>query len=121
MAVRLTTDRRRALALLARVVPHAVDGATLDDMTAGCELLDVTDAGEVVGAIALDVVGDVATITAAYRAGCMTADDMRGVEAIARAAGARRVRLLSRRPGLVRNMQTRYGYSLAVAELTKDL
>lgn len=118
--IRPAQCRASAVRLLRGVEPHATDGATAEDMTAGCVLLDVTDAGEVVGAVALDLVGAVATITATIRRGEIQPGELAQVESIARAQGARELRFLTRRPGLVRTMQAQ-GFTLACAELKKAI
>lgn len=105
---------------LRAVEPFAVGGASADDMTAGCLLLDVIEAGRIVGAVALDIEGEGkhrrATVTAATREGEMQAIEWQQIEAWARALGARRLRLVTRRPALVRNMIRRYGFAAAVLE-----
>jgi hypothetical protein len=121
MRIEASADRRETLRMLRHVEAFAVDGATVDEMTAGCELFDVLDAGQLVGAFALDFVGAEVTITAMYREGVAGREELAQVEAIARDRGARVARMVTRRPGLVRNLSTRYGYSLAVAELRKAL
>jgi hypothetical protein len=118
--IRPAACRASAVRLLRGVERYATDGATAEDMTAGCVLLDITDAGEVVGAVALDVVGSVATITATIRRGEIQPGELAEVERIAREHGARELRFLTRRPGLVRTMQAE-GFTLACAELTKAL
>ena len=121
MLITPSIDRRATVALLRRVEPFAVDAATVDEMTAGCDLYDVHDGGQLVGAFALDFVGAEVTITAMYREGVAGREELAQVEAIALQRGAKVARMVTRRPGLVRNLTARYGYGLAVAELRKAL
>ena len=113
-------DRAAAVERLRAVEPHAVDGATAEDMSAGCDLLDVVEGGEVVGAVAVEIVGDTAVITAAASDGAHTYAELAAIERQLRAMGVKRLRMFTKRPGLVRNL-AREGYRLDSAELSKEL
>lgn len=114
--VTISSDMGATAERLRPVVRRAVDGATLAEMTAGCLLLDVLEEGRPVGALALDFVGDACTVTAAARQGVTPPDEWPQVEAIARQWGAKRIRMLTRRPALVRRMIEREGFACAVLE-----
>ena len=118
--VRATQDKAAALAILARVEAVSVDGATLAEMTAGAQVFDLVEDGRTVGAVALDLVGTVATITAAASDGRATLPELAAIERMCKGAGADTLRMVTRRPGLVRKM-TGAGYRLASAELIKGL
>lgn len=118
--VRPTIDRAAALAMLARVEAFAVDGATVADMTAGTQVFDLVEDGRTVGAVAIELVGTVATITAAVSDGRATMPELAAIERMCRAAGAKTLRMITKRAGLVRKM-TAAGFALAHAELVKGL
>jgi len=118
-AVRATVDREAALARLRAVEAHAVDGCTAERLAHGCALVDLLEDGQAVGAMAVDVTGDEAVITAAASTGDPY-EQLRQIEQALQRVGVKRVRLLTRRPGLVRQLG-REGYSLASAEMTKEL
>lgn len=113
-------DRARALEMLRGVEPHAVDGASAADMARGCAVLEAIEDGQAVGAVAVDLVHGVATITAAWSTGIATYAELGELEQACRRAGARRMRVLTRRPGLIRTL-IREGYAVAQCELNKDL
>lgn len=119
--IQAAADRAAAVERLRKVERYAVDGATAEEMAEGCILLDVRDeTGATVGAVAIDVVGDVATVTAAVREGFMTPAELAQVEDAARAAGARTLKFWTSRPALVRNM-ARAGFDLVSAEMEKAI
>lgn len=109
-------DQRATAERLRPVERRAVDGATVAEMTAGCALFDVWDGFRIVGAVALDLQGEVATVTAAARQGDTPPDEWPQIEAHARRLGAKRIRLLTRRPALVRRMIEREGFGFALME-----
>lgn len=115
-----TADRAAALRRLAPVERHAIDGASVEDMAEGCELLDVIEAGRPVGAVALSIDGDVATIKAAASRGTATAQELQHVEHIAQRAGAVMLGMFTRRGALVRALAER-GYRIRCVELEKVL
>lgn len=121
-SIRITDDPARALAVLRGVERFAVDGSSAEQLAEGCTLLDVVEGGRVVGAIALEVKGAFAFITAGAGTGEQTdaAEAIRQTEDMARCMGARRIALLTRRLGMVRNL-VRDGYAIHQAELVKDL
>ncbi|MCV2361654.1 hypothetical protein LNV08_22035 [Paucibacter sp. TC2R-5] len=90
------------------------------DMTAGCLMLDILENGRAVGAVALDIVGNVATITATARDGELGPDELAQLETIARREGAHTLKFWTRRPALVRSMQ-RAGFELVSAEMEKAI
>lgn len=118
ITIRDTTDRAACLARLREVEPYATDGATVEDMAEGCALLDVIEDGRVVGAVAVEVRGEVATIKAASSEGLATYTELALIEAMLRRRGVRRIGLYTRRPGLVRKLLAQ-GYELAECHLTK--
>lgn len=115
-----TNDRAAALRRLEPVARHAVGGASVEDMAEGAELLDVIEAGAVVGAVALDVTGNVATIKAAASRGRETAAELELIERAAEKAGAVMLGMFTRRGALVRALARR-GYRIRSVELEKDL
>lgn len=117
-----SSDRAASLAQLRRVERWATDGCSAEELAEGCTLLDVLEDGVQVGVIALEVKGAFAFISAAAGNGRQTnvAEALRLAEAIAMERGARRIAMLTRRPGLVRNLM-RAGYAIHQAELMKDL
>lgn len=118
LTIRDTTDRAACIERLRQVEPYAVDGATVDEMVEGCALLDVIEAGQVVGAVAVDVRGEVATIRAAASEGRATYAELTLIEALLRRQGVREVHLYTRRPGLVRKLLAQ-GYELAECHMRK--
>jgi hypothetical protein len=110
-----------AVRLLRRVEPHAVDGSMAEDMAAGCELMDVIEDGNVVGAIAVEVRGEVATIKAAVNTGANTYAALLLLEAQLKARGVRFVGMFTKRAGLVRRLINTGGYGLVQAELIKEI
>lgn len=119
-AVRPALDPAGALQRLRAVEPHAVDGCTAEQMAAGCALLEVVEQGVCVGAVAVDITGDEATIKAAASDGVCTVAELLMIEAALKRCGVRRVGVFTRRAGLVRNL-SRQGYTLKSAELIKEL
>lgn len=120
IAVQDARDPEAALRRLRGVEPYAVDGATAEQMAAGCMLLDVVEDGREVGAVAVEVRGRTASITAAWSEGEYTAVEYRLIEAGLRAMGVRRVELVTCRLGLIRNMQ-REGFGIAECRMTKEI
>jgi hypothetical protein len=119
--LRAAVDSARAVARLRQVEPFAVDGASAEELAAGAALLEVLDEdGQAVGALAVDVAGEVATITAAAGRCAHTWEELGALESACRSIGVKRLRLLTRRPGLVRQL-TREGYAIAACEMQKDL
>jgi hypothetical protein len=119
-AVRPAVDRAAAVAVLRAVEPHAIDDATAADMAEGCVLFDVMEHGRAVGAVAIEIAGQVATIKAAASYGHSTYDELALIERGLRNLGIKRVAMFTRRPGLVRRL-VGTGYRLREAELEKDL
>lgn len=112
--IHATTDRKRALQLLERAQAFAVDGAQLEDMVSGCNLLGVHEGGRLVGAFALEVFTDVdgARVVGVTAAGGEPGHNL--VPAmydytadLARSIGADEMRCRTRRPGLARLMRRR--------------
>lgn len=120
IGIRDTVDRAAALARLATVERWAIDGATVPDMIDGAYVLDVLEDGLAVGAIALTINGDVATVTAAASTGRGTGAEIELLHDALRAQGLRQVRLFTRRPGAIRKT-TAHGYRVQACELVKDL
>lgn len=119
-AVLPAADRAAALDRLAPAAAYAVGGETVEELAAGCALLDVIEGGQPVGAVAVQLVGDEARITAFASRGQATYHELALIEAALHRSGVRRVRMLTMRPALVRNL-VREGYSLRRAELEKAL
>ena len=103
-------DSAAALARLRAAERHAVDGSTAEEMAEGCALLDVIEDHRPVGAVALQVRGDVACITAAATRGRATYEALRQLERVLRTIGVRQLGLYTKRPGLVRSL-ARQGYA----------
>lgn len=119
-AVKPAADPAAALANLRQVEPHAVSGESAQELANGCVLLDVLEGGQPVGAVAVQIEGEGAVITAFASHGQATYHELALIEAALKRSGVRRVAMLTRRPGLVRNL-VREGYSLQRAELEKAL
>lgn len=115
--VRAALDRAAAVGMLRQVEAFAVDGASADEMAAGCAVLDVVEDGRTVGAVAVDVVDDVATITAAFSEGADTYAELSAIEEACRRIGCKRMRVQTKRPGLMRQLARR-GW---IAEMEKEL
>lgn len=113
-------DRSAALRRLAAVDRRTVDGSTAADIAEGCELLDVIEAGQPVGAVAIEVDGRVATLKAAATKGAATYEELALVERAAEQAGAVLLGMFTRRGALVRELAKR-GYRIRCVELEKDL
>lgn len=118
LAVRDAVDRRAAINRLRAVEDYATDGATVADMIDGCALLDVVEAGRVVGAVAVRIEGECATITAAASHGIAAYVELHMIEQLLAARGVRRVGVFTRRAGLVRRLMAQ-GYTINECELSK--
>lgn len=118
--VKPAVDRAAAVAVLRAVEPHAIDGASVAEISEGCHLFDVLEHGRIVGAAAIEICGQVATIKAAASYGHSTYDELQLIENGLRNLGVKRVAMFTRRPGLVRRLVGQ-GYRLREAELEKDL
>lgn len=105
--LRVAQDRAAVLARLRAVEPWA-DG-TAAELAEGCALLDVLDEGQPVGAVAIEVLGNVATVKAAACSGGQFWGAVAELESGLRAAGVRTLATFTRRPGLVRRL-VRRGY-----------
>lgn len=120
IAMRQAHSRAAAIDRLREVEPHAVDGASAEDMAADAELFEVLEGGRVVGVVAVRVEGDGATITAATASGLATWRHLAELERALHARGVRRLGVCTRRPGLVRELLRR-GYRIACADMVKGL
>ncbi|KQW76588.1 hypothetical protein [Methylibium sp. Root1272] len=115
-----TIDGAASLARLAAVDRRSVDGSTAAEIAEGCELLDVIEAGRVVGAVAVSIDGNVATLKAAATTGTETYEALGALEAAAKDAGAVLLGMFTRRGALVPLLVER-GYRIRSIELEKDL
>jgi len=120
ITVRDTADRQAALQVLQRAAVYATDGAELADLVDGCALLDVVEDGRTVGAVAVEIAGDVATIKAAASDGAATYVELALIEAALVVRGVRWLGMFTKRPALVRQL-ARNGYSLVEAHLRKEI
>lgn len=120
LEVRDSVDPEAAKAMLCAVEPHAVDGATVEDMTAGCTLLDILEGGAVVGAVAVEIEGEDATITAGTSKGEAAYQAMGLVENLLKRAGVKRVAFETRRIGLVDRMWN-IGYEVQHCRMFKEI
>lgn len=120
VSVASTRDRAAAYLRLQPVQRRAVDAATVPEMADGCLVLDVIEDGATVGAVALDLQGDTATITAAANTGAHTWRALALIEAGLKQRGVRRLRLFTKRRGLIAALVPK-GYRIAACELTKEL
>lgn len=120
LEVRDTIDKAAAVAMLRAVEPHSVDGATVDEMTAGCLLLDVVEEGQVVGAVAVEIEGQGATITAAASHGEASFRALGLVEGLLKRAGVSRVGMVTKRFGLVHRLGN-IGYSIEHCRMAKEI
>lgn len=115
-----TTDPAAAMRFLQRVEPHAVDGATAEQMAAGCHVLDVREHGRAVGAVAVALEGTRATITAAACEGENTFEGLELLEESMQAHGVEVVELSTRRMGLIRRLALR-GYAITECKMQKAI
>lgn len=115
-----TADRAACLARLAAADPYTVDGCTAEEIAPGCTLLDVFEDGRIVGAVAVEIRGDIATIKAAAGACAVTYAHLILIEAALAARGVRFVGMFTKRPGLVRQLIAR-GYDITQCELLKEI
>ena len=102
-----------------RFGPHCMIGGHVD-LAEGCELLDVIEAGRVVGAVAVSIDGNVATLKAAATTGTETYEALGALEVAAKDAGAVLLGMFTRRGALVPLLVAR-GYRIRSIELEKDL
>lgn len=120
IAIRSAADVGAALARLLAVERRSTDGSTVAEMVEGCAVLDLVEDGRTVGAVAVHVQGDTATIRAACCDGQHTYRHLALIEGALKARGVRRVGLFTRRRGLLDRLCAA-GYRLREAELTKEL
>lgn len=120
VGLRDAADRAAAIALLRAVEPHAVDGSTAEEMAHGCYLLDMIEHGQVIGALAIDIDEDTATIRAAAASSNAFVPQLALIEDALRAKGVRYVGVDTRRPGLVRRLIAS-GYRIDRCTLEKEL
>lgn len=120
LTIASTRDRAGAYARLQPVERHAVDGATVPEMADGCTVLDVSHGGQIVGSVALDIVGTEATITAGACWGTCTYAALQMIEQGLRERGVKRLHMHTRRRGLLAQMLPR-GYRIAACHITKEL
>lgn len=113
-------QRAAAIEQLRPVERHATDAATADDMAQGCELWHIVEAQQVVGVVAVEVIGDRATVKAAASGGHNFAAELQAIEGALRRRGVRVMGMWTRRPGLVRKLMAQ-GYEIAQAEIVKGL
>lgn len=112
-------DAQATIELLRQAEPYSVDGAPIGDIVGGCELLDVMELGERVGAVAVEIDATEATIKAAVCHGS-TYTALGELELLLRHRGVRSVGMFTRRLALVHNL-TACGYRVKSFELEKDL
>lgn len=120
LTIAATTDREAAYRRLQPVERRAVDGATVAQMANGCLVLDVIENGRTVGAVALDINGDEATITAGANWGARTYDALRMIERGLIERGVKRLHMHTRRRGLLAALLPK-GYRITACHITKDL
>ncbi len=120
VTIRDAQDRAAALRMLRAVEQWAVEPASAEEMAEGCAVLDVIEDGQPVGAVAVRIEGQHATITAATASGELTWHELAMIERLLCSQGVRSVGLFTRRPGLVRRLGG-LGYELKRAELYKVL
>lgn len=118
--VERSSDGAASLTRLAAVDRRSVDGSTAAEIAEGCELLDVIEAGQVVGAVAVSIDGNVATLKAAATTGTQTYEALGALEVAAKEAGAVLLGMFTRRGALVPLLVAR-GYRIRSIELEKDL
>lgn len=118
--ITLIEDRSSGVLRLRPVEAHATDGSTAAEMAEGCELFALHEEGRQVGAVAVRIEGDVATITAAASDGLMTYSHLAMLEDQLRARGVRHLGMYTKRPGLLRRLIGQ-GYGVVQAELIKEL
>lgn len=121
LTIQDTTDRAAALDHLRRAERHAVDSATAEQMADGCHVLDVIEHGRIVGAVAIQIIGQHATITGAGSDGSeCTYEELDMIEDALLRRGVTHVTIKTKRPGLVRQMARR-GYSITECSMQKGL
>jgi hypothetical protein len=82
--------------------------------------MDVFENGQIVGTVALEVVGNLARVTAAASVGKHTAAELAIIESIAQSMGATRLEFDTRRPGLIRRALAS-GYELKGATVSRGI
>lgn len=127
LQVRDATDRAACVELLRRVETFAIDGASAEQMAAGCALLELNEDGRRVGAVAIELHGERATITAASSHGLATWAELQMIEKLMQSHGVKRLGLFTQRRGLVRQLKRR-GYRVVrpwgtgfALEMEKDI
>lgn len=115
LEIRSTADRAACIERLRAVERRACEPCTAEEMAEGCELLDVVEGGEVVGAVAVELAGAHATIKAAAARGQHTYAELGMIERELRARGIRSVGMFTRRRALVDRLEGR-GYRLVSVE-----
>lgn len=118
--VERSSDGAASLTRLAAVDRRSVDGSTAAEIAEGCELLDVIEAGQIVGAVAVSIDGNVATLKAAATTGAETYEALGALEVAAKDAGAVLLGMFTKRGALVAEL-VRRGYRIRSVELEKDL
>lgn len=118
--ITLIEDRSSGVMRLRPVEAHATDGSTAAEMAEGCELFALHEEGRQVGAVAVRIEGDVATITAAASEGVRTYELLQELERRLKARGVRHLGMFTKRPGLLRRLVGQ-GYDVVQAELIKEL
>lgn len=120
LEVRDAIDSTASVNLLKAAEPHAVDGSTAEEMADGCALLDLVEEGEIVGAMAVGIDGDHATIHACVSRGAAAFQSLSVTEELLRRAGLRSVGVVTRRTGLIRRL-IKQGYRVTECHLAKEL
>ena len=83
-------------------------------------MLEVLENGEIVGAVAVEVLGPDATITAAVSRGQASFGALVMIEDMLKRAGVRRVAVCTRRLGLIHRMSA-MGYAVEACRMVKDI
>lgn len=121
LTITASADQAATVERLAAVELYAVGGANVGEMTDGCTLLDVRQEGRIVGALAIDRQGDLATITACQFEGEYPVAAFAALESLLRQNGIKRIKAETTRPGMVRRLAGACGYDLVRAELIKEI
>jgi hypothetical protein len=120
ITIRPALSRADAIERLRPVERRATDSSSAEDMAYGCDLLDVIEGDQVVGAAAVEVLGTVATIKAAASIGVHAYEHLALIEQWLKGRGCTHVGMFTKRMPLALNL-IKCGYEVKEIELLKVL
>lgn len=121
ISIRDAVDQADALHHLQRAVRYAcTPGSTIDGAIRGAHVLDVVSDDAVVGAVAVRIEGECATVTAFASQGAFASEQWPVLREALSAKGVRHVGLYTKRPGMIRAL-LRAGFRVRNCELELEL